>query len=139
MIKSVLIIDDDERTKSIVSYFELYSNSEIIVDWAQTIKDAIELIESKVYNVILCDLMMPPETFYFNDKEFHFNEEDSLNGRKIIEYCVNKVIEKETKIIITSAAMTRSKQLVEKYSHAIEMFVKPFNINDLLEKIENIH
>ncbi|MBK8562882.1 MAG: hypothetical protein IPN76_05925 [Saprospiraceae bacterium] len=139
MNKSVLIIDDEYRAKFLVKYLEEFSDSRIMVDFAQTIKEAIELIESKIYKVILCDLMMPPENFYISDKEFVFNEEDNFNGKKIIEYCVNKGIEKETKIIITSGSVTLSKQLVENYNHAIEMLVKPFSCDELLEKIENTH
>ncbi|MBI1228467.1 MAG: hypothetical protein GC192_24745 [Bacteroidetes bacterium] len=139
MRNSILTIDDEIHSTYIAEYVRLSMDLTIEVDLAHTIKDAIELISNKYYNVILCDLLMPPETFHINQEEFVFNEEDCFNGRKIIEYCIEKGITKKTKVIVSSVARKYSQVLVESYNHEIEMISKPYPIEELIGKIKETH
>ena len=140
MNSSILIIDDETwGVKSLAECIELSTDNVIHVDIAQTIEQAINLIEINKYSAILCDLMMPPEIFSFNGEILIFHEPNSLNGRKIIEYCINNGISKKTKIIVTSIAFQASLELIEEYKGEIDILRKPFLVEDLLNKINNAH
>jgi len=136
MVNSVLIIDDVSWGSAILAKsIKSHSNDVNKVDVAKTIELAINLIETNEYDVIFCDLMMPPEKFVFNGEILCFDEPDYFNGRKIVEYCMKRGISRRTKIIITSQASIYSQKLVETFNHEIDMLSKPFLLKELLKKI----
>lgn len=139
MDKSILIVDDESRARYMVDYLQLVAEKALKVDLAQTIEQAIQFLEEHQYDVILCDLLMPPEKFVFKNKEYTFQDEAHFNGGLLIEYCVKRGISKKTKILVSSMARGRSQELVEKFNNEIEMFSKPFRMNELIKKIENAH
>jgi len=115
----------------LVSYLKAYS-LEFDVDCAENAERAIELLNENLYQVILCDLILPK-----NEMEFMSKEYGKINGIGVIQFCTQKGIHRSSKIIISSADNDLAQELVETYSMAIQLLVKPFEVKDLIERIEN--
>ena len=112
----VLLIDDNE---SLVDMVKQYFSSHAVIevsDVAFNGKDGLSLIESKKYDLVLLDLIMP-----------------GMDGIKVLEECSKRSI--ETKILVLTSY--NSPEVIRKVSGlGIKYFMlKPFELADLEEKI----
>ncbi len=112
----VLVIDDNENLVDMVKqYFSSHAVIEVS-DVAFNGKDGLSLMESKNYDLVLLDLIMP-----------------GMDGIKLLEECAKKNINNRV-IVLTSY---NSPEVIRKVSGlGIKYFMlKPFELSDLEEKI----
>ena len=112
----VLLIDDNQ---SLVDMVKQYFSSHAVIevsDVALNGKDGLSLLESKKYDLVLLDLIMP-----------------GMDGIKLLEECAKKNINARI-LILTSY---NSPEVIRKVSGlGIKYFMlKPFELSDLEEKI----
>ena len=112
----VLLIDDNE---SLVDMVKQYFSSHAVIevsDVALNGKDGLSLLESKKYDLVLLDLIMP-----------------GMDGIKLLEECAKKNINARI-LVLTSY---NSPEVIRKVSGlGIKYFMlKPFELSDLEEKI----
>ena len=112
----VLLIDDNE---SLVDMVKQYFSSHAVIevsDVAFNGKDGLSLLESKKYDLVLLDLIMP-----------------GMDGIKLLEECAKKNINARI-LVLTSY---NSPEVIRKVSGlGIKYFMlKPFELSDLEEKI----
>ena len=112
----VLLIDDNE---SLVDMIKQYFSSHAVIevsDVALNGKDGLSLLESRKYDLVILDLIMP-----------------GMDGIKLLEECVKKNINARI-LVLTSY---NSPEVIRKVSGlGIKYFMlKPFELNDLEEKI----
>ena len=112
----VLLIDDNE---SLVDMVKQYFSSHAVIevsDVALNGKDGLALLESKQYDLVLLDLIMP-----------------GMDGIKVLEECARKNIVARI-LVLTSY---NSPEVIRKVSGlGIKYFMlKPFELSDLEEKI----
>ena len=112
----VLLIDDNESLVDMVKqYFSSHAVIEV-TDVACNGKDGLSLLESKKYDLVLLDLIMP-----------------GMDGIKLLEECAKKNINARI-LVLTSY---NSPEVIRKVSGlGIKYFMlKPFELSDLEEKI----
>lgn len=112
----VLLVDDNENLVDMVKqYFSSHAVIEVS-DVANNGKDCLSLLESKNYDLVLLDLIMP-----------------GMDGVKVLEECVKKNINARI-MVLTSY---NSPEIIRKVSGlGIKYFMlKPFELSDLEEKI----
>lgn len=112
----VLVIDDNIQLVDMVKeYFSSHAVIEVS-DVAYNGKDGLSLLESKKYDLVLLDLIMP-----------------SMDGIKLLEECEKRKI--EAKIIVLTSY--NSPEVIRKVSNlGIKYFMlKPFELSDLEDKI----
>jgi len=112
----VLLIDDN---KALVDMVKQYFSSHAVIevsDVAVNGKDGLSLLESKNYDLVLLDLIMP-----------------GMDGIKVLEEVIKKGI--NTRIIVLTSY--NSPEIIRKVSGlGIKYFMlKPFELSDLEEKI----
>ena len=112
----VLLIDDNE---SLVDMVKQYFSSHAVIevsDVAFNGKDGLSLLESRKYDLVILDLIMP-----------------GMDGIKLLEECAKKNINARI-LVLTSY---NSPEVIRKVSGlGIKYFMlKPFELNDLEEKI----
>lgn len=112
----VLLIDDNE---SLVDMVKQYFSSHAVIevsDVALNGKDGLSLLESKKYDLVLLDLIMP-----------------GMDGIRVLEECAKKSISARI-LVLTSY---NSPEVIRKVSGlGIKYFMlKPFELSDLEEKI----
>ena len=112
----VLVIDDNKQLVDMVKqYFSSHAVIEVS-DVALNGKDGLSLLESKKYDLVLLDLIMP-----------------GMDGIKLLEECAKKNINARI-LVLTSY---NSPEVIRKVSGlGIKYFMlKPFELSDLEEKI----
>ena len=115
----VLVVDDNEVSVSLVKKYFNGSNDVEICDSALNGVEAIELINSKKYDVILLDLIMPLK-----------------DGFGVLEYLKDNNI-KVPVIVTTSYSEDETIRRVSEYG--VKYYaLKPFDMNNLKNKIIEI-
>lgn len=111
-----ILIVEDERSISDMTKLCLTKNG-YLCDTAQNGADACKLIETKKYDLVLLDIMLP----------------DS-DGYELMEY----IKQYETPVIFVTAKTAVSDRVKGLRSGAEDYIVKPFDLQELLARIENV-
>jgi CheY-like chemotaxis protein len=116
--KKVLVVDDDIATRKIV---ELFLRDEIEIESASNSKDATDLINNKVYSIVLMDISLGKG----------ISGVDLLKNLRTLPQYNNVPV-----IAVTAHAMVGDK---EKFlsSGFDDYLSKPFGKNDLINKVRN--
>ncbi|MBI9065742.1 MAG: tetratricopeptide repeat protein [Salinivirgaceae bacterium] len=118
--KYILLVEDNEINQELAKDTILSWNEKFIVDIAENGKEALELMQSKVYDVILMDIQMPV-----------------MDGHEATQYIRTSLPKPKcnTPIIgMTAHAMSSEKELALK-NGMNEYIIKPFNPDELKQKI----
>ncbi len=112
---SVLVIDDERSIRN--SLRDILEYEKFEVDDAENGNVALELLQNKSYNVILCDIKMP-----------------QMDGIELLE----KILEKyETPVIMISGHGTIDIAVESIKKGAFDYISKPFDLNRLLVTVRN--
>ncbi|MHB0756688.1 response regulator transcription factor [Polaribacter sp. M15] len=118
-MKKILIVDDEPNIVMTLEYAFKKKNFEVYI--ARDGSEALEILKTKIPNIILLDVMMP--------------EVDGYQTLQVIKK--NKVL-KDTKIIFLSAKSKDSD--IEKGLElgADKYFTKPFSIRKIVNEVEEL-
>ncbi|MDH3649910.1 MAG: substrate-binding domain-containing protein [Saprospiraceae bacterium] len=114
----ILIIEDNEE---LGQYMRNKLVSQYHVSLSKLGKQGIEFAESKIPDLIICDLMLP-----------------DLAGEKVIRHLKNNVITSHIPVIILSAKSQESDLILGFASMADDYVTKPFNMEILRSKIASL-
>lgn len=115
--KRILIADDDTDLNEMLSDFLITQNYE--VESVFNGKDAIQKVQSEKFDLILLDVMMP-----------------YIDGYHVAYEISNNFSENAPKIIIMTSRDIASEKGIASLSGASETLQKPFQLNELLDKIK---
>ncbi len=111
---NILVIDDEQVILDAVK--KICCSEDYSVDESPDAIDALNKIEKKIYDLLLCDIMMPEiDGFKFLDE---------LNQRKI-----------EIPVIMTTGYSTVENAVNSLYKGAIDFIPKPFTADELLNSV----
>jgi DNA-binding response OmpR family regulator len=114
MPKKILVVDNELRSRQLIAHLLCEENYE--VDEADDGVSALEILEKKKFDLMICDVVMP-----------------RLNAFDVIDYIKSRSL--STSIIL----ITGHPYLVaEKGLQSLPCFGKPFNMYDLLHKVKEI-
>ena len=116
MLKNILIVDDDERLRSLLSKFLI--NSEFLVSDAKDASTAKIMMKSIIFDLIVLDIMMPGQ-----------------NGLELLSEIRNK---SKVPILMLTAMSTPENRLDGLETGADDYMTKPFEPKELLFRIQNI-
>ena len=111
---SLLIVDDEERVRNILS--EQFSE-EYQCQTAHTADEALTLIASQSFDVIITDLLMP-----------------GMRGEDFIG--ILRTAQPRTPVIVISGAANRSHAEGLIIKGVFDYLLKPFHLQDIVEKVE---
>lgn len=116
MIKSILVIDDDNTIRKLVTDFLIEAGYDVIA--AQDGEEGIEFLKNDPdFNVIITDICMPKK-----------------DGNAVARYVRDSVEKKNIPVIaITGYANEVESEL---FTYLLE---KPFKIKELVEMIDSLH
>lgn len=117
--RKVLIVDDHELTKKMISAFFLSRG--IKVEMAESGTEALEILKNMKIDAIILDLMMP-----------------GMDGFEFCEWVKKDDLLKDTPIIILSAFPTNENIKRILLLGACDFIRKPFNVRELTEKVVSI-
>lgn len=113
-IGNILVIDDEQVILDAVK--KICGSENYNVEGSPDAKDALEKLEKKKFDLMLCDIMMPEmDGFKFLDE---------INRRKI-----------ETPVIMTTGYSTVENAVNSLYKGAIDFIPKPFTADELLNSV----
>lgn len=128
-MKSILIIDDSEEYRSIISCILLDADFDV---WeAESVDQAFQLLKRETMDLIICDLHLP----FITDerlKEFEYSYKVGLNTIKELTW-----VYPYKPIIAISAAPPSAMVRMGAELGTIPALNKPFSPNDLLSLIAN--
>jgi CheY-like chemotaxis protein len=114
-----LVIDDDPNILYVVSnYLEL---KKCEISTAPDVKTALNLIENKDFDFVICDIKMPEKS---GSDFYHIVKEKKPSLRDRIIFCTGDLLSDTTKTFIDSV----TNPLIE----------KPFNLSELIEHIFSV-
>jgi len=119
MAKKILIVDDEPEIVKMVTLRLKASGYEILS--GTTGEDALKLTKEQNPDLILLDVMMPPP-----------------NGFKVCRTLKDDPDYKHIPIILLTAKATESDQFWGTESGADDYVTKPYNAEELLEKIKKL-
>jgi DNA-binding response OmpR family regulator len=114
MSKKILVVDNELRSRQLIAYLLREENYE--VDEADDGVSALEILEKKKFDLMICDVVMP-----------------RLNAFDVIDHMKSHSL--STSIIL----ITGHPYLVaENRLESLPCFRKPFNMYDLLHKVKEM-
>ena len=114
MPKTILVVENELRTRQLIAYLLREEGYE--VDEADDGVSALRILEQKVVDLIICDVVMP-----------------RLNAFDVVEYIKSRSL--STSIILITGYPYL---LTEKGLGDLPCFMKPFNMYDLLHKVKDM-
>jgi len=114
MSKKILVVDNELRSRQLIAY--LLREESYEVDEADDGVSALELLEKKNFDLLICDVVMP-----------------RLNAFDVIDHMKSRSLSTSI-ILITGHAYLVAKKGLE----ALPCFRKPFNMYDLLHKVKEM-
>jgi len=116
--KRVLVIDDEEDQLDVILHI---LKNKYIADGVTSGKEALDKLAKETYDLIICDIKMP-----------------GLDGAGIYEWIKENRPVMENKILFSTGDMLGPK--AEKIINRIgdNYIIKPYNVEELLRKVENI-
>lgn len=117
-VKKVLLIDDDKEILENLSYV-LRSRHHIEADICISGEQALKVLKNKPYDVVIVDLMLP-----------------GIDGHKICQK-IRQI--SDVPIIMITALQDVSERLLAFEFGVDDFLVKPFNINELVARLEAIY
>jgi DNA-binding NtrC family response regulator len=113
-LSSLLIVDDDDTISGVL--LELFSGQHLC-HTAATAEEALKRLESNEYDVIITDLSMP-----------------GMSGEHLLGFI--KTHNPRTRVIFISGSRDKQNAGRLMAKGAVSYFVKPFNLEDLRERVE---
>ena len=117
--KLILLIDDDIQFS--IGMVALLKREGYDVVNARNGKEGLESISRRIPDLILCDVMLP-----------------APDGMQVKETINQNPTQKEIPFIFISAKTAQTEQEKAKQLGAIDYILKPFNVHEVLEKIESL-
>ena len=114
MPKTILVVENELRTRQLIAYLLREEGYE--VDEADDGVSALKILEQKVVDLLICDVVMP-----------------RLNAFDVLEYIKSRSL--ATSIILITG---HPYLLTEKGLGDLTCFMKPFNMYDLLHKVKDM-
>ncbi len=111
MPKTILVVENELRSRQLIAHLLRENGYE--VDEADDGVSALELLETKIFDLMICDLVMP-----------------RLNAFDVLDYMNFRSL--STSIILITG---HPYLLADKGLGSVTCFTKPFNMYDLLHKV----
>lgn len=119
---NILIVDDNESFDiQLYNYIKYNTNNINIVNIATNGKEALNFLSNNEIDIILLDLQMP-----------------KINGLELIETLQKSTNFNAIKIIVISSHMELVNEIYSRGMLVENIFLKPFNISDIIEYINTI-
>jgi DNA-binding response OmpR family regulator len=118
-VKRILLAEDDEILRMLIT--DTLEDEEFQVDEAKDGQEAVDLLETKPYELVIIDYMMPAYT-----------------GVEVIEKVRQGELNKHVTILMLSAKSQQSEQEKAILAGADFFIAKPFSPLDLLDKVRGI-
>jgi len=112
----VLVVDDDDGIRHLVG--TVLKRADFETEEARHGGEAINLLQSKPYDVIVLDLMMPV-----------------VSGFEVIDWIADHAPETLKCVVVVSAAPRRDLKKLDGVA-VFKVVPKPFDLNDLLKTVE---
>jgi DNA-binding NtrC family response regulator len=114
MSKTILVVENELRSRQLIAHLLREEGYE--VDEADDGASALEILEKKVFDLMICDVVMP-----------------RLNAFDVLDYMKSRSL--STSIIL----ITGHPYLLAEYGlGSLTCFMKPFNMYDLLHKVKDM-
>ncbi|HSF59370.1 MAG TPA: response regulator [Candidatus Binatia bacterium] len=114
MSKKILVVDNELRSRQLIAHLLREENYE--VDEADDGATALEILEKKNFDLMICDVVMP-----------------RLSAFDVIDHMKSRSL--STSIILITG---HSYLVAENGLESLPCFKKPFNMYDLLHKVKEI-
>ena len=114
MPKTILVVENELRSRQLIAHLLREKGYE--VDEADDGVSALEILEKKIFDLMICDVVMP-----------------RLNAFDVLDYMNSRSL--STAIILITG---HPYLLGEKGLGSLTCFMKPFNMYDLLHKVEEM-
>ena len=114
MSKKILVVDNELRSRELIAY--LLREESYDVDEADDGVSALEILEKKKFDLMICDVVMP-----------------RLNAFDVIDHMKSRSL--STSIILITG---HPYLIAENELESLPCFRKPFNMYDLLHKVREI-
>jgi DNA-binding response OmpR family regulator len=114
MPKKILVVDNELRSRELIAY--LLREESYEVDEADDGVSALEILEKKKFDLMICDVVMP-----------------RLNAFDVIDHMKSRSL--STSIILITG---HPYLIAENELESLPCFRKPFNMYDLLHKVREI-
>ncbi len=122
MIK-ILLVDDDFSVRDTMKDFLEFFVDEIQIDQARNGREALSIIESNAYNILISDQMMP-----------------DMKGSEFIAEAISKLREDKTEIYIYSGQLMEELTVeLAEYGEVkiIDKFTSPMFFKDIIEEYKS--
>lgn len=114
--KNVLIVDDDSHVR--IAVRTILTDAGFTVFSADSGKECIKTLENGFSGVILLDIMMP-----------------EMDGWDTISELLKKGLDKSVVILMLTAKNSPDLKMIGLQEHVLDYLTKPFDNDDLIEKI----
>lgn len=114
MPKTILVVENELRSRQLIAH--LLREKGYQVDEADDGVSALEILETKIFDLMICDVVMP-----------------RLNAFEVLDYMKSRSL--STSIILITG---HPYLLADKGLGRLTCFMKPFNMYDLLHKVEEM-
>ena len=114
MPKTILVVENELRSRQLIAHLLREKGYE--VDEADDGVSALEILEKKIFDLMICDVVMP-----------------RLNAFDVLDYMKSRSL--STSIILITG---HPYLLPKKGLGSLPGFMKPFNMYDLLHKVKEI-
>ena len=114
MPRTILVVDNELRSRQLIAH--LLREEGYQVDEADDGVSALEMLEEKIFDLMICDVVMP--------RLSAFDVLDHMKSRSLSTFV----------ILITGHPYL----LADKGLGSLTCFMKPFNMYDLLHKVEEM-
>ena len=113
---SILVVDDDIATRSLVVDAINHSENYTVIEACDGI-EGLERLKEKCFDLVICDVMMP-----------------GMNGMDLLDRI--REINPTTHVILITAYPTIDLTVSAMKTGAVDFLAKPFNIDDLIYKVD---
>jgi response regulator RpfG family c-di-GMP phosphodiesterase len=114
--KSILVVDDDIGTRSLVVDAICQAGNYAVIEASDGV-EGLEKLTQNHFDMVICDVMMP-----------------GMNGMDLLDKI--REIKPTTRVIIITAYPTIGLTVSAMKTGAVDFLAKPFNIDDLLYKVD---
>ena len=114
MPKTILVVDNELRSRQLIAH--LLREQGYQVDEADDGASALEILETKIFDLMICDVVMP-----------------RVSAFDVLDYMTSRSL--STSIILITG---HHYLLADKGLEGLTCFTKPFNMYDLLRKVEEM-
>jgi response regulator RpfG family c-di-GMP phosphodiesterase len=114
--QSILVVDDDIATRSLVVDAISHSENYTVIEACDGI-EGLERLKEKRFDLVICDVMMP-----------------GMNGMDLLDKI--REINPTTHVILITAYPTIDLTVSAIKTGAVDFLAKPFNIDDLIYKVD---